>query len=133
MVKRSLFLLDTNVIIELLRGNIVIRNKIQSVGISSCFISEITIAELTYGAINGGKKENLDDVSKIARMFQVVPISSSFMEYGQIRTHLRKSGLIIDQFDMLIAATALHFNFVVVTHNFKHFERISNLMMEDWE
>jgi tRNA(fMet)-specific endonuclease VapC len=128
----TLYLLDTNVIVELLRGNTVVCDKIDSVGLSSCFISEITIAELTYGALNAGN-EDMCDVKIISRMFQVVPIAQTFEDYGKIRTALRKSGLMIDQFDMLIAASALHYNFVMVTHNIKHFERIPNLLIEDWQ
>ena len=133
MAIESIYLLDTNVIVELLRGNPIIREKIQSIGLSRCFISEITIAELTYGAINSGITEELNDVDTITKLFQIIPIAQTFTEYGHIRTSLRKEGLLVDQFDMLIAATALHYSLVVVTHNRKHFQRIPSLSIEDWQ
>ena len=39
----------------------------------------------------------------------------------------------IDDFDLLIGASALTHNMTLVTHNAKHFARIPNLTMEDWE
>lgn len=42
MVKQEKYLLDTNVIIEVLRGNSEMITKIESVGLENCCISEIT-------------------------------------------------------------------------------------------
>jgi predicted nucleic acid-binding protein len=41
-------------------------------------------------------------------------------------------GVSVDRMDLLIAATALVFDVVLVTHNRAHFEKISNLRIEDW-
>ena len=38
----------------------------------------------------------------------------------------------IDEFDLLIAATALSGNYILVTDNIKHFQRITNLRLENW-
>lgn len=45
------YLLDTNAIIEMLRGNRLFLDSIEKHGRLNCFISEITIAELCYGAV----------------------------------------------------------------------------------
>ena len=37
-----------------------------------------------------------------------------------------------DNFDVLIAATAITHEFTLVTNNSKHFVRFEGLMMEDW-
>ena len=44
------YLLDTNIIIFLLRSKHRIHEKIAFVGLNNCFISEITLAELKVGA-----------------------------------------------------------------------------------
>lgn len=44
------YLLDTNICIHLLRGKYNVDSKIDSVGLGNCYISEITVAELKYGA-----------------------------------------------------------------------------------
>ena len=50
------FLLDTCVCIEVIRGNKKVLQKIISVGLESCMVSEMTIAELYYGASKSGKE-----------------------------------------------------------------------------
>lgn len=47
------YLLDTNICIFLLRGKYDVDKKIDSVGLGNCAISEITVAELKYGATLG--------------------------------------------------------------------------------
>lgn len=63
------YLLDTNICIYLLRGKYNVDRKIDAVGLDNCFISEITVAELMYGAELGRQKglqrrvQNLDEFS----------------------------------------------------------------------
>jgi tRNA(fMet)-specific endonuclease VapC len=45
---------------------------------------------------------------------------------------LRKSGILIDDFDILIGATVLVNNLMLVTNNEQHFNRIDGLMLENW-
>ena len=52
--------------------------------------------------------------------------------HGTIRAQLEKDGKKIGDMDMLIAATALHENLIVVTGNTDHFERIPGLKIENW-
>lgn len=54
----SQYLLDTNICIYLLKKRFDVESRIGHVGIQNCFISEITLAELYYGASNSGHKEN---------------------------------------------------------------------------
>lgn len=51
------YLLDTNICIYLLKGYFNLHNKIKHVGEENCLISEITIAELKFGAENSVQKE----------------------------------------------------------------------------
>lgn len=55
------YLLDTNICIFLLRGEYNVDKKIDSVGLENCYISEITIAELKYGAELGRRKTGSKD------------------------------------------------------------------------
>jgi tRNA(fMet)-specific endonuclease VapC len=45
---------------------------------------------------------------------------------------LRRRGQPVDDIDLLIAATAVAGDFVLVTQNTKHFERIAGLSVVDW-
>lgn len=127
------YLLDTNVIVEMLRGNRKVIGQIERHGRQNCFISEITIAELYYGAIKSENSKHLDDIEIIESLFQIVPLYPSFLDYAKIRHHLTSTGLGIDTFDMLIGASALQGNYVLITHNKKHFSRIPKLQLADWQ
>lgn len=91
MVKHESYLLDTNVIIEVLRGNSDIISKIESVGQENCYISEITIAELLYGAVRGNNQKNFHDVVRIEKEFEVLPIRPSFQMYAETRNKKQAS------------------------------------------
>ncbi len=47
--------------------------------------------------------------------------------FGQQRGYLRQRGLMIGDFDLLIAATCLHYGFALLTNNRRHFQRIEDL------
>lgn len=128
------YLLDTCTCISMFRGEGNVRDSIRKVGFQNCFISEITIAELFFGYAKAeNKQRKLDDIRLVQELFKLIPAYSSFKEYGEIRYSLEHAGLRIDQFDLLIGATARHHNLVLVTSNTKHFDRIKDLEIENWK
>lgn len=48
------------------------------------------------------------------------------------KIRLEKAGNIIEDFDLMIGATGVTGDLIVVTHNIKHFKRIKGLEYEDW-
>lgn len=58
----SQYLLDTNVCIEVLRGNPMIKQQILNIGADSCYISEITVIELKVGQELARKKQSRDNL-----------------------------------------------------------------------
>ena len=126
------YLLDTDVCIEILRHNEKVIEKVEAVGRKNCFVSEITIAELFYGAAKSGRQEQFQDVVYIQRFFEVVPQYSSLRQYGILKADLEAQGIMIGEFDLLIGACAVENHLVVVTSNVKHFSHIPNLKIEDW-
>ena len=58
---------------------------------------------------------------------------ASFKEYSEIRYSLEHTGQRVDQFDLLIGATALHHDLTLVTSNLKHFERMQGVKIENWK
>ena len=128
------FLLDTNICISLLKNQYGIREKIIEVEPKNCFISEITIAELYYGASkSSNKNERIKDVEFIATKFDVLPIFPALEVFGNIKTKLESDGNRIDDFDILIGSTALVNNLVMVTDNVKHLERLPDIQIENWK
>lgn len=127
------YLLDTNVCIAILKNDHDVFKKILDAGQEHCHISEITIAELFYGAAKSGKESHFNDISKILRLFDVIPMYSSLRQYGIIKAQLEAEGRRLDDFDLLIGATALHTGMTIVTANVRHFARIPSLAVENWE
>ena len=86
-----------------------------------------------FGAYNAGRsQQEILKVKEFVNRFSVVSWMDSAEEYAFRKTQLRASGIMIDEFDLLIAATALSGNYILVTDNIKHFQRITNLRLENW-
>jgi tRNA(fMet)-specific endonuclease VapC len=132
MSSHGKYLLDTCVCIALIKKVPSVVEHIQRIGIKECKISEITLAELFFGAYKSGRKKHFADVEEIKNLFEQRPISESLREYGDIRWQLEHNGNKIDHFDLLIGATALHENLIMVTGNVDHFKRIPGLKIENW-
>ena len=127
------YLLDTNIIIFFFKGKFGIADKMKKVGIENCYISEITLAELKYGALNSANPEkHLKEVEELIAYLSIIPITSAIDHYAKEKARLRKSGALIDDFDLLIGATASANNMILVTNNSKHFTRLEKLTIEDW-
>lgn len=62
----------------------------------------------------------------------MVPIFQAIDNYAKEKARLRKIGSSIDEFDLLIGATAITFGLKMVTNNTKHFDRIEGIKLEDW-
>lgn len=127
------YLLDTTVCIALIRHNPQVVETILNIGEENCYVSEITIAELYYGASKSGRASHFRDVMLIKDVFEVVPLFPCLRTYGEIKAALERQGNRIDEFDLLIGATALTNTMTLVTHNTKHLGRIPNIVIEDWE
>ncbi len=127
------YILDTTACVALIRGNKNVLNTIFERGEENCMVSEMTIAELFYGASKSGRPSQFQDVQYILDSFEIVPVFPSLRTYGKIKSHLEAKGMRIDEFDLLIGSTALDNSMTLVTHNTKHFQRIPNIRLEDWE
>ncbi len=127
------YLLDTDICISFLKNQYFIKEKILEVGIDQCFISEITIAELTYGAEKSGNIEkHMKDVVKMEALFTVLPIYDSILIYAQQKVNIQRKGVLIPDFDILIGSTSIHKELVLVTNNVKHMVRLEDVTIENW-
>ena len=127
------YLLDNDICIFYLKGKFALGEKVNQVGEQHCFISEITLLELTYGAYNSDQlTKHLSEVSAVARLFDVLPIRPVRDIYGKERGRLRKLGQLIPNFGFLIRCTALCNDLTLVTRNTDHLERIEGLRLENW-
>ncbi len=126
------YLLDTSVCISMFKNKDGIREKLQQVGLDACAVSEISIAELYYGAAKSGTQRHYRDVENVIRLFSILPVYPSLEMYGKLKVELEIKGQRVDDFDLLIGATAQYNKLTMVTSNVKHFIRIPNLVVENW-
>ena len=129
MVKQ--YLLDTNVLIAMFKGQHGIQEKMVAVGLQNCFVSEITLAELYAGAYKSMRKDALRQVVFVRNNLGIIPFDCAEV-YGKLRSHLETAGNRLDDMDLLIASTALDHGLTLVTNNTRHFSRAIGLEIEDW-
>ena len=128
------YLLDTDTCIFWLRGRASVRNKLSAVGVEEIGISVITLAELRYGASStSNRSTHHQNIDHLISGLAVVGVSEEVTRtFGDIKAELRERNELIEDFDLLIASIAVTHGLVLVTNNVKHFERISNLSLENW-
>lgn len=127
------YLLDTNICIHLFRGKFNLIEKFNEINLDDCAISEITLAELMFGAENSSNpKKNFKIIDSFSEQIKILPIFNSVQIYASEKVRLRKKGKIISDFDLLIGATAIANELIMVTENLKEFERINGIEIENW-
>lgn len=78
------YLLDTNICIHFFKGKYKLDKQLNKVGIENCLISEITLAELVFGAENSSTpKKNHKLIQSLIELVSVIPIYNSINIYGK--------------------------------------------------
>ena len=128
------YMLDTNICIHLMKHTPCVVDRFSEINNESVAISSITLAELEFGVCNSKAYEK--NRAKLISFLTLVDILSfdnvAAVEYGIIRADLQKKGSVIGQLDMLIAAHARSNSLTLVTNNVREFERVQNLIIDDW-
>jgi tRNA(fMet)-specific endonuclease VapC len=126
-------LLDTDICIELLRGNFNVIERRQGYD-EKVAISFMTVAELFYGAEKSNNKNK--NANLIMEFLLTVVIIHSDLEilikFGKLKALLGKAGNILSDADLFIAATAIVKCNILITGNVNHFKRIEELRLESW-
>ena len=127
------YLLDTNICIFFLRKKYDVANRLRKVGLQNIHISEITVGELLYGAASSMQKEkHIKQISNLLNLFKVESIYPVLPVYAETKALLRRQGTMIDDFDLLIGATAKKYDMILVTENIRHLSHIPDVKIENW-
>lgn len=133
---RNEYLLDTNILIEFLRGNKNVINNILKAKFENCHISVVSLYELYYGAYNAGSQSDvqkeINRVNALREEFDILPLPEKADYYGKIKVYLRKIGRPVDEFDMIIGGHALTEGLTIVTDNVKHFKDMNGIKIVNW-
>ena len=129
-----MFLLDTDIVIYSLKGHPAVKKNLEHNLHAALKISIVTLMELYYGAYKSQKvTSNLGKIKSIEDAVEIIPIGRESAEvFAMLKADLEKAGTPLDDFDLILAACALANDFVLVTNNMKHFERIEGLRLTNW-
>ena len=128
------YLIDTDIVINSIKGNKKVNQRISEYAAIPKAISIITFGELLYGAKKSIQRDkNTSIIYRLAEIFPIVGITRSTIEaFADVKMALDLKGKKIEDFDLLIAATALSLNYTLVTNNTRHYKRIEGLQLENW-
>lgn len=128
------YLIDTDIIIYSIKGDSIVHDHFLKNEKIPKSLSVITYGELLFGAKKSQNYEkNLAVVYRIKELFPVINVDNAIIEiFSELKANLQKAGSTIDDFDLLIASTALTMNSTLVTNNEKHFNKIKGLSIENW-
>ncbi len=127
------YLLDTDICIKLMRKAPNVVSSISRVEVAACHISEITLAELRFGAeyshqaaFRHAEINDFEIISRVLYIREAIPV------FATEKARLRRHGILIPDFDLLIGATALTHDMTLVTNNEKHLSRVAGIRLENW-
>jgi len=129
------YCLDTNICIYFLTGKYpALFDKMMSYSPNDIKIPAIVKAELIHGAEKSIKRdENIKKIAAFLLPFEIMPFDEKCADYyGKIKATLEKNGTLIGPNDLLIAATVVAQNAILVTNNMNEFNRIEALHTENW-
>ena len=128
------YLLDTSICVFFLRGRLNLDKMVKEIGLEKCYISEITVAELRFGAENSNDPIKANKAVDIfLKGLTIIPIFGSIKRYAIEKVRLRKIGKPMnDEFDLLIGVTAIENQLILVTDNIKDFKFLDEIRMENW-
>jgi tRNA(fMet)-specific endonuclease VapC len=128
------YLLDTNIVIYVLKRRPIEVLPIFNANASRMAISSITVAELLHGAEKSSRvSENLSAVEDFCSRLDVLSYGVKAAQHcGAIRAALEKIGQPIGVNDLHIAGHARSEGLVLVTNNVSEFARVPALEVENW-
>jgi predicted nucleic acid-binding protein len=137
MVGLILYVLDTNALSDLIREEPPIQNRLAGLsGNAQVAYCSIVRGEILYGITRlpqGKRRQELEE--KASRIFASLSCLTVTEEAGDLYAKLKltrqSKGMAMDENDLWIAATCLHFGATLVTRD-TDFQQIDGLSVEDW-
>lgn len=130
----SLYALDTNSVSYFLKGKGHVGERLLATPPTSVGLPSVVLYELAYGAARAKAPRGLvDKLEAFLGSLRVLPFGEpEARTAARLRLALEGAGQPIGPLDLLIAATALEQQAVLVTHNTREFARVDGLRLEDW-
>lgn len=129
------YLLDTCSLSDYLKGDINTMERLKQENPYNVFVSSITRFEIEYGLkLKPSLSQKITpQLEAIYQKIKTIDFSIAEADIAaKVRSELKQAGSPIGYYDLLIAATALANNLIVVTSNLKEFSKIEDLSVENW-
>jgi tRNA(fMet)-specific endonuclease VapC len=125
-------ILDSDHCIAILRGRLNLGDWVSPTDVLA--VTAINVAELIHGAHKSQRTaRNLAQVDVLMAAMEVLPFDEpAARHFGKLKAELERTGTPLAMADLQIAAIALYHQVPLVTHNQRHFSRITALDLEDW-
>lgn len=125
------YLIDSDWIVDWLKGRAAAQTLLQTLASDPMAISAIVYGEVYEGIYYGQNRTRIEQAfGQFLRGVTIIPMTRPIAHrYGIMRGNLRQRGLIIGDPDIMIAATAMHRSLTLVTQNLRHFQRIPGLTL----
>src|SRR5436853_7502839 len=125
------YLVDSDVVADYLGAKPHAIDLLSALTKEEIAVSLVTVGEIYEGIYYGRDPQKAEVIFRqFLRLAEALPLTQTIMQrFAQIRGELRRKGQIIGDFDILIAATALHHDLLVVTRNTKDYQRIPQLRL----
>jgi tRNA(fMet)-specific endonuclease VapC len=130
------YVLDTNIISALMKGDQRIKEMLQTVIIEggTVFINGISYYEIKRGLLAVNAVNKLKTFAEICNLLKILLLDNInvFDKASEIYALLKQKGELITDADILIGALVLTKNYICVSDNTKHLSRIDGLNLENW-
>lgn len=125
------YLLDTDWVIQALARRQPAARTLERLIGSRVYVSYVTLAEVYERAfVSSNPQAHLVGFRHFLSAYRLLGLSDPVVErFAETRALLRRRGQRIADFDLLIAATALHHDLTLLTFNLRHFERVPELKL----
>lgn len=129
-----MYVLDTNTLIYFFKGVGSVARRLLSVPSKEVGVPSIVLYELEVGIRKSSSPEKrIKQLNGFTSVVHVLPFGHEEAQHAAvIRAALEKQGSAIGSYDILIGATAMVRNDILVTHNVREFSRVEGLRIEDW-
>lgn len=130
-----IYVLDTNIISAILKGNEKVKNKAQSVIWEGkrVFINALSYYEIKRGLLAANATTKLRKFESLCNIFGLVFFNNQYIfdKAAEIYVYLKCNGKLLEDADILIASLSISSNFILVTND-TDFDRIQELKVENW-
>ena len=127
-----MYMLDSNAFSALMKNNATVVRHLRQHKSQDICLPAIVWAEVRYGIYKKNSSKLLESAMRTLQKIRIVPFNQQTADiYAQLRANMERQGKSLSPMDMLIAASAVANDCVLVTND-QAFWQVEALKVEDW-